>query len=92
MAKAKDGSIHPYYMTSLRGNFTFIDGSVSNDIPVERMSELFNINTYIVSQVNPHFIPFISSDAHIAAETRLKRVVVNPMKTLMANTVTYLAN
>jgi TAG lipase / steryl ester hydrolase / phospholipase A2 / LPA acyltransferase len=63
MAKAKDGSIHPYYMTSLRGNFTFIDGSVSNDIPVERMSELFNINTYIVSQVNPHFIPFISSDA-----------------------------
>lgn len=36
----------------------FIDGSVASDIPAKRIGELFNVNTYIVSQVNPHGIPF----------------------------------
>ena len=49
MKKAKDGTLEPYYMTSLRGNFKFVDGSVACDLPMNRMSELFNINTYIVS-------------------------------------------
>ena len=27
---------------------------------MQRMKELFNINTFIVCQVNPHVVPFIS--------------------------------
>ena len=30
---------------------------------MQRLSELFNINHFIVSQVNPHVIPFISSES-----------------------------
>jgi TAG lipase/steryl ester hydrolase/phospholipase A2/LPA acyltransferase len=35
------------------------DGSVSADIPMTRLSELFNVNHFIVSQVNPHVAPFV---------------------------------
>jgi TAG lipase/steryl ester hydrolase/phospholipase A2/LPA acyltransferase len=37
----------------------FIDGSVDNDLPMTRLSELFNVNHFIVSQVNPHVSPFL---------------------------------
>ncbi|KAK2761366.1 hypothetical protein FQN54_001888 [Arachnomyces sp. PD_36] len=37
----------------------WIDGSVDNDLPMTRLSEMFNVNHFIVSQVNPHVIPFI---------------------------------
>lgn len=36
-------------MSKLKGNYKFIDGSVACDLPLNRMSELFNINTFIVS-------------------------------------------
>lgn len=49
MIKTETGEIKPYYMSQLRGNFRFIDGSVACDLPMQRMSELFNINTFIVS-------------------------------------------
>ncbi|KAL3957977.1 hypothetical protein ACCO45_008555 [Purpureocillium lilacinum] len=32
----------------------FIDGSVDNDLPMTRLAEMFNVNHFIVSQVNPH--------------------------------------
>ena len=31
----------------------FIDGSVGGDVPLHRIAELFNVNTFLVSQVNP---------------------------------------
>ena len=37
----------------------WIDGSVDNDLPMTRLSEMFNVNHFIVSQVNPHVVPFI---------------------------------
>lgn len=37
----------------------WIDGSVENDIPRARLGELFNVNHFIVSQVNPHVYPFL---------------------------------
>lgn len=30
------------------------DGSMQADLPMQRLSELFNVNHFIVSQVNPH--------------------------------------
>jgi predicted acylesterase/phospholipase RssA len=37
----------------------WIDGSVENDVPRQKLSELFNVNHFIVSQVNPHVYPFL---------------------------------
>jgi TAG lipase/steryl ester hydrolase/phospholipase A2/LPA acyltransferase len=32
----------------------YSDGSLEQDLPMEQLSELFNVNHFIVSQVNPH--------------------------------------
>jgi predicted acylesterase/phospholipase RssA len=37
----------------------WIDGSVENDLPTQRLAELFNVNHFIVCQVNPHVYPFM---------------------------------
>lgn len=37
----------------------FIDGSVSHDIPLGRLRAMLDVNHFIVSQVNPHVVPFI---------------------------------
>lgn len=46
----------------------WIDGSVDNDLPMQRLSEMFNVNHFIVSQVNPHVIPFLVKDKDIRGE------------------------
>ncbi|RHZ45277.1 hypothetical protein Glove_682g52 [Diversispora epigaea] len=38
-----------------------IDGSVENDLPMNKISELFNVNHFIVCQVNPHVVPFLET-------------------------------
>lgn len=40
----------------------FIDGSIAADLPMQRLSELFNVNIFIVSQTNPYVIPFLEQD------------------------------
>ena len=40
----------------------WIDGSVDNDLPMTRLAEMFNVNHFIVSQVNPHVIPFLARE------------------------------
>uniref|UniRef100_A0A7S2WHC3 PNPLA domain-containing protein n=1 Tax=Mucochytrium quahogii TaxID=96639 RepID=A0A7S2WHC3_9STRA len=50
MAKTIDGDLEPYSPAGLR----WIDGSLESDLPMQRLSELFNINHFIVAQVNPH--------------------------------------
>ncbi|KAK3346148.1 acyl transferase/acyl hydrolase/lysophospholipase [Lasiosphaeria hispida] len=40
----------------------WIDGSVDNDLPMTRLAEMFNVNHFVVSQVNPHVVPFLSKD------------------------------
>ncbi len=46
---------------------TWIDGSVDNDLPMTRLAEMFNVNHFIVSQVNPHVIPFLAKEEDIVA-------------------------
>jgi len=41
----------------------WIDGSVHEDIPKDKVNRLHNVNHYIVSQINPHVVPFLSDDA-----------------------------
>ncbi|KAL9102814.1 MAG: hypothetical protein Q9163_002092 [Psora crenata] len=46
----------------------WIDGSVDNDIPMTRLAEMFNVNHFIVSQVNPHVVPFIMKEEGLVAK------------------------
>lgn len=55
LAKDHNGNVVPWNATGDR----WIDGSVENDLPMNRLSELFNVNHFIVSQVNPHIYPFV---------------------------------
>ena len=46
------------------------DGSILADLPQQRLSELFGVTNFIVSQVNPHVVPFLrSSDGSAASES-----------------------
>lgn len=38
---------------------SFIDGSVYSDMPLTRLSEMFNVNHFIACQVNPHIAPMV---------------------------------
>jgi predicted acylesterase/phospholipase RssA len=52
LAKDDDGNIVPFTSAGLR----WTDGSIELDLPMARLSELFNTNLFIVSQVNPHAV------------------------------------
>ncbi|MBK8971505.1 MAG: DUF3336 domain-containing protein [Hahellaceae bacterium] len=45
------------YMPTLR----WVDGSVVSDLPVERLMHLYDVNFTIVSQTNPHIVPFLNT-------------------------------
>eukprot|EP00668_Euglena_longa_P042559 GGOE01056336.1.p1 GENE.GGOE01056336.1~~GGOE01056336.1.p1 ORF type:complete len:761 (+),score=198.44 GGOE01056336.1:186-2285(+) len=55
LAKNAQGEIVPYCPSRQ----LWCDGSINMDLPIKRITELFNINNIIVSQVNPHVIPFL---------------------------------
>lgn len=37
----------------------FVDGSVENDLPISKLSEMFNVDHIIACQVNVHVFPFL---------------------------------
>jgi TAG lipase/steryl ester hydrolase/phospholipase A2/LPA acyltransferase len=59
----------------------WVDGSVDNDLPMTRLAEMFNVNHFIVSQVNPHVVPFLSKEDEViasAAERSTSAVAAGP--------------
>jgi len=36
----------------------FSDGSMEQDLPMQQLSEMFNVNHFIISQANPHAVMF----------------------------------
>lgn len=56
-ARDFQGQVVPY-LPSKR----WIDGTVYSDLPMLRLARLHNVNHYIVSQTNPHVVPFMLSD------------------------------
>ncbi|MGJ8669980.1 MAG: DUF3336 domain-containing protein [Oceanococcus sp.] len=40
---------------------SWVDGSFQGDLPIKRLGRLFNVNQFIVSQANPHSVPFLAS-------------------------------
>ncbi|KAG9294700.1 hypothetical protein G9A89_008179 [Geosiphon pyriformis] len=67
MAKDKAGKVVPWNPSGHR----WIDGSVENDLPMNKLSELFNVNHFIVCQVNPHVIPFLQTNLIPSAINRI---------------------
>ncbi|GAO17886.1 hypothetical protein UVI_02030170 [Ustilaginoidea virens] len=63
------GGHHPWTPTPQH----FIDGSVDNDLPMTRLAEMFNVNHFIVCQVNPHVVPFLSKDDVLSQEHRTQK-------------------
>ena len=55
MEKNPKNEIIPYLPSE-----RWIDGTLGDDLPMKRISRLFNVNHYIVSQANPHVVPFMS--------------------------------
>lgn len=58
MARDFQGNVVPY--TSLGKEW--VDGSIQHDLPMETMASCFNVTNFIVSQVNPHVVPFVGDD------------------------------
>jgi TAG lipase/steryl ester hydrolase/phospholipase A2/LPA acyltransferase len=61
--KDENGNQAPY-MPRLR----WVDGSVVSDLPIERLMHLYDVNYSIVSQTNPHVVPFMKDDVEQAAK------------------------
>ncbi|MDT8991701.1 DUF3336 domain-containing protein [Curvibacter sp. APW13] len=55
MSKDRLGHEKPY-LASTR----WVDGAIQSDLPAQRLAELYNVNHHIVSQTNPHVLPFIT--------------------------------
>ena len=66
----------------------WLDGSLDHDIPMRKLSEMFNVNFFIVSQVNPHVRFFLEAEEKFngvqptrpARRRNVVRSVVNLMR------------
>ena len=56
LCKNQQGKIIPFESDGSH----WVDGSIGSDVPFKRMSALFSVSNFIVSQVNFHIVPFIT--------------------------------
>jgi len=88
MQKTEEGEIVPYHRTET----LYIDGSIGGDLPMQRMSELFNVNSFFVSQVNPHAIPFLAVDGGGILESKMRRRFLRTLKQFVGNELYHIVN
>jgi len=70
-AKNQRGEIVPWHEEGVK----YVDGSVQLDLPMERLRELYNVNHFIVSQANPHVVPFIFGAEAFKEAPLLQRLI-----------------
>ncbi len=58
----------------------WVDGSLSDDLPMKRLSRLYGVNHFIVSQTNPLVLPFLSVEKR--KNTVLSTVSGTALKTM----------
>ncbi|EGR28050.1 patatin-like phospholipase family protein, putative [Ichthyophthirius multifiliis] len=66
LCKESDGSLVKYVEYA-----QFIDGSIAFDVPHIKLQEMFNVNTFIVSQVNPYVIPLLDHSQSIRHRNKM---------------------
>ncbi|OBA28302.1 patatin-domain-containing protein [Hanseniaspora valbyensis NRRL Y-1626] len=54
-------------------NNKFLDGSMLQDLPIKKLSEMFNIDNVIASQVNPHIFPILHIQNYLNKKRLQKR-------------------
>ena len=79
MVKDADGTVR--YESAEGGNFT--DGSMEQDLPMQQLSEMFNVNHFIVSQANPHAVMFASYNQN-------QSIWTNPITGMITAVLTFL--
>jgi TAG lipase/steryl ester hydrolase/phospholipase A2/LPA acyltransferase len=63
----------------------WIDGSVDGDLPMTRLAEMFNVNHFIVSQVNPHVVPFLAKEDGPGGNTNRQPWLSSPWLSSITN-------
>lgn len=79
MVKDADGTIR--YESAERAAFS--DGSMEQDLPMQQLSEMFNVNHFIISQANPHAVMF-------ASYNHLRSVWSNPISGFLNAVLSFL--
>ena len=77
LAKSRDGAFVPWQPEGKLGPRRWRDGSLENDLPMKELSELFNVNYFIVSQTNPHIVPILRVKRWFASMGPACAVVAN---------------
>ena len=67
IAKSRDGAFVPWQPEGKLGPRRWRDGSLENDLPMKELSELFNVNYFLVSQTNPHIVPILRAKKWFAS-------------------------
>ncbi|MAA65138.1 MAG: phospholipase [Alteromonadaceae bacterium] len=62
----------------------WIDGSVQGDLPMMRLARLHNVNKTIVSQANPHVLPFITHHHERGPKAALKQAAASVLHAQVA--------
>ena len=79
--KDREGKENPYFPQGQRWS----DGSVENDLPMQRLSELFNVNHFIVSQVNPHALFFAGTSLGSSSLAQIIQFLKTQVKAWIRN-------
>lgn len=81
LVKDADGTVRNESSTPAR----FLDGSMEADLPMQQLSEMFNVNHFIISQANPHAVFLASFNVN-------KSVWTNQLVGLMHGVLLFLKN
>ncbi len=81
----------------MQGSQQWVDGSLDSDIPQRKLSEMFNVNFFIVSQVNPHVRPFLAAEEAFTGNQPTAKApptdtVIRRVATLAKDDMIYRAN
>ena len=75
-ARDQTGNRRPY----LEGE-RWVDGSIYEDLPKLRLARLHNVNHFIVSQTNPHVMPFVLHEGRRGLLPALASVATSTVRT-----------
>lgn len=74
MAKDKNGNIVKWISSAVKWNHWSETSPAESEAPLYRLSELFNVNHFIVSQASIYAIPFIAKAQNLHHETLLHKL------------------
>lgn len=77
MAKDNNGNIVKWISSAVQWNHWSETSPAESEAPLYRLSELFNVNHFIVSQASIYAIPFIAKAQNLHHETLLHKLAIS---------------